>query len=159
MGTEEQPLVLLLDDDEFWARSLKRALGLRGLEVVTRHGIEDALAAVEQRRPDVCIVDYRLGDVDTGADFARALWARYQKRTPPLMLLSGTLDDVPIEDRRPFVAAHDKSLSVDAIVHELREALAHGNTQNRSHSRLRAMPRPDAGVDHKTSDRKVHESQ
>jgi two-component system response regulator MprA len=77
-------LVLVVDDEPSVRQSLSRALRLEGYEVVTADDGAAALAAVEERRPDVVVLDVGLPVLD-GLTACRRLRARGD-RTPVLML-------------------------------------------------------------------------
>jgi two-component system response regulator MprA len=86
-------LVLVVDDEPSVRQSLSRALRLEGYDVVTADDGVAALAAVEQRRPDVVVLDVGLPVMD-GLTACRRLRERGD-RTPVLML---TARDA-VEDR------------------------------------------------------------
>jgi two-component system response regulator MprA len=77
-------LVLVVDDEPSVRQSLSRALRLEGYEVVTVDDGAAALVAVEERRPDVVVLDVGLPVLD-GLTACRRLRARGD-RTPVLML-------------------------------------------------------------------------
>jgi two-component system, OmpR family, response regulator MprA len=86
-------LVLVVDDEPSVRQSLSRALRLEGYDVVTADDGVAALAAVEQRHPDVVVLDVGLPVMD-GLTACRRLRERGD-RTPVLML---TARDA-VEDR------------------------------------------------------------
>ncbi|AZQ66659.1 response regulator [Silicimonas algicola] len=63
-------LVLLIEDDDELREALELALGRRAHHVIDAPGIEAALALVADLDllPDVCLVDYQLGDGTTAFD-------------------------------------------------------------------------------------------
>ncbi|HVT31591.1 MAG TPA: response regulator transcription factor [Rhodanobacteraceae bacterium] len=62
MPTDSVPEnVLLVDDDEVFARVLARALGARGFSVVTARNRAEALALARDGRPDHAVLDLKLG--------------------------------------------------------------------------------------------------
>ena len=79
--------VLIVDDHPSFRASARRLLEADGYEVLGE--AEDgaaALAAVEQLRPDLVLLDIRLPDID-GFEVARRLLAR-DGRTPQIVLTS-----------------------------------------------------------------------
>jgi two-component system response regulator RegA len=54
--------VLLIDDDEVFARVLARALAARGFGVQTAGNRADALAAARELEPDHAVLDLKLGE-------------------------------------------------------------------------------------------------
>jgi two-component system cell cycle response regulator DivK len=68
----QQPLVLIVDDNERnrnLARDVLRAAGLSTVEAANGH---ECIAVALERRPDVILLDIRLPDMD-GTDVAREL--------------------------------------------------------------------------------------
>ncbi len=75
--------VLLVDDDQVFARVLGRELGRKGFDVRTASSGDEALAALAEVPADVVLLDLRLGDAD-GLEVLAALRARPQ---PPEVLI------------------------------------------------------------------------
>ena len=67
-----KPFVLAVDDEEHITELLAMALGYNGFEVQRAATGRDALAAVQQRRPDLILLDVMLPDLD-GFEVARRL--------------------------------------------------------------------------------------
>jgi two-component system, cell cycle response regulator DivK len=83
----DQPLVLIVDDNEAnlkLARDVLRADGLRTLQAANG---TDAIAIAMDARPDVILLDLRLPDVD-GVDVLRALKARERTALIPVVALT-----------------------------------------------------------------------
>ncbi len=81
---------------------------------------EPALELFERSNAvELCVVDFALGGGWTGGRFAGALRARRCRRIPALVLVSGTLEDVPSADRRLFDAAYPKSMDPRTLLAEL----------------------------------------
>ncbi len=139
MTTPAELVALVLDDDELWLRSLARLLSTHGIRSLRCTTAEQAFAALEEQPVDLCVIDFVLGGGWDGARFARALREKLGEDTPPLVLLSGTLDEVDFEDRRPFDASYAKDLPPEALVAELRAAATEENGRPRSHSRIRPV--------------------
>ncbi len=62
---EEQPHLLLVDDDETFTRVLARAMTRRGLRVSVANSAEAGLALAEQDLPDYAVLDLKM-DGDSG---------------------------------------------------------------------------------------------
>ena len=58
------PVILIIEDEEFLRSSLADYLEDHGCTVLTAPTAEEGLAAVDSGRPDVCIVDMRLPDMN-----------------------------------------------------------------------------------------------
>ncbi len=54
--------VLIVDDDKVYCQLLRKGLGRLGYEVEVAYNHAEALAAVDQTRPEVVLLDMRLGD-------------------------------------------------------------------------------------------------
>jgi two-component system, cell cycle response regulator len=66
------PLVLLVNDQEWWARSLESLLAANGYAVLRAYSGEQALAAAHTGRPDAIFIELHLPDMD-GAELCRLL--------------------------------------------------------------------------------------
>lgn len=77
-------LVLVVDDDPAIRTSLADEIGSNGLEVLTAGGVTDALALVEERRPDLIITDLSM----PGGDGFALVAAVRKTRTTPIIIIS-----------------------------------------------------------------------
>ena len=59
---DDNPRLLLVDDDVTFCSVLKRALERRGLSVVVAHTVDEALKSAEEFRPSLAVVDLKLAD-------------------------------------------------------------------------------------------------
>ena len=57
---EDQPLLLLVDDDETFTRVMARALVRRGLRVQTASDAQQAMELARQERPDFAVLDLKM---------------------------------------------------------------------------------------------------
>jgi len=87
--------VLIVDDEPLVRRQLRRSLELRGYSVAEAVNGQTALAAVEDVRPDVVILDMTMPDID-GAEVLHRLRASGSR--VPVIVSSGYLD-VAVEKR------------------------------------------------------------
>ena len=71
-GTRQKPMVLAVDDEEHITELVVMGLGINGFEVERAASGRAALEAVEQRRPDLIVLDVMLPDLD-GFEVARRL--------------------------------------------------------------------------------------
>lgn len=58
---EEQPLLLLVDDDTTFTRIMARAMGRRGLRVNVADSAEQGLAMAQEETPDYAVLDLKMG--------------------------------------------------------------------------------------------------
>jgi two-component system response regulator MprA len=110
--------VLVVDDDERVAASLRRSLEYAGYRVTLAHDGPDALAAVHRDRPALVVLDVLLPGID-GYGVCRALRADPAATDPMILMLTardGTADRVTGLDAgaddylvKPF--AHDELLA------------------------------------------------
>ncbi len=113
-------IALLLDDDEKWLQSLSLGLTARGnVHCVPFTIPEDALRALESVATNICVIDFSLGRGWTGARFALAVRAHLGVRTPPLLLVTEALGDVPPADLAHFDDAYPKDLDPRALIEAL----------------------------------------
>jgi predicted DNA binding protein/ActR/RegA family two-component response regulator len=85
--TSEHVTVLLVDDDERWARVTGRLLSERGaFTVETAHSLTAGRARFEELAPDCVVCDYQLGD---GTGLALLETVRDADRELPFILVTG----------------------------------------------------------------------
>ncbi|WP_077340767.1 PAS domain-containing protein [Pseudocolwellia agarivorans] len=81
--------VLVIDDDIIDRKIIKRYLkdvNEREYQIIESSGIDEAIAILQQKKIDVCLLDYQLSG-NTAEDFSRAL--KSKKIDVPVILLSG----------------------------------------------------------------------
>jgi two-component system, chemotaxis family, chemotaxis protein CheY len=82
-----RPLILVVDDDPDILDALSEILEAEGYEVDrARHG-QEALARIDQRRPDLILLDLMMPVMD-GWEFAHALRRREDVGQLPIVILS-----------------------------------------------------------------------
>jgi diguanylate cyclase (GGDEF)-like protein len=95
--SESRPdVILVVDDDEDIARFVEFNLRLHGFEVMVARDGQDALAVVEQRRPDLAVVDWMMPRLD-GVELTRRLRADPMTSALPIIMLTAkgmTVDKV-----------------------------------------------------------------
>lgn len=112
--------LLLIDDDETFARVLSRALTARGFEVSVAHDAIGALSLLRREQPRHAVLDLKLG-----ADNGLALIPQLLAIAPPLriLLLTGYASIATAVEAIKR-GAHDylaKPVDADAIVRALRD--------------------------------------
>jgi diguanylate cyclase (GGDEF)-like protein len=90
-------VILVVDDDQDIARFVEVNLQLHGFEVLVAHDGEQALAIMQERKPDLAVVDVRMPRVD-GLELTRRLRADPMTSALPIIMLTA------------------KGLSVDKVV-------------------------------------------
>ena len=80
----EQPVLLLVDDDELYCEVLSDALRKRGYAVSIAHNLADALELARQLEPEYAVVDLRIG-TESGLEMVRQL-AALDENTRIIML-------------------------------------------------------------------------
>ena len=60
----ERPYIMVVDDDQDMLRILGRTLELEGFDVDVAHNGQSALAIMEERRPDLVVLDIMMPELD-----------------------------------------------------------------------------------------------
>ena len=74
--------LIIVEDDEKFAATLKRSFERRGYEVVHAHGLDEAIAALETFAPKYAVVDLKLAG-ESGLACVRAL----SERDPAMLIV------------------------------------------------------------------------
>ncbi len=111
--------ILAVDDHPNVALGTKTLLEELGCKVTIVEGTLQAIEAVEDRKPDIVLVDFRLRDGDTGLATVRALRERYPGL--PAIMISG--DTAPDRIREANEAGLEL-LHKPVLVGELKRAIA-----------------------------------
>ena len=116
------PNILLVDDDRQVVRYLKRGLEASGYAVTATSSGKQALAVIQERMPDLLILDLNMPEPD-GFDILRAERSKFPYlRT---LVISGYLHRDLLEAAR-FCGAGatlEKPVTADALVAKVREVL------------------------------------
>ena len=106
--------ILIVEDDELFRKSLKRALRRDGYYVVEAAGTEDAIPQIELHKFDLVITDWKL-PVSDGFDVLRAV--RDLRPQTPSILISGYLGPLEIAEAKRLGASSvlTKPVSADAL--------------------------------------------
>lgn len=87
----ETKTIMLVEDDRDVRAALAAVLADEGFTVLVAPDGFDALASVENHRPDVIVLDWMM-PVIGGGDFIRALRSEYHLMTPILVITAGRMD-------------------------------------------------------------------
>jgi diguanylate cyclase (GGDEF)-like protein len=96
LATSGKDLILVVDDDPDIARFVQVNLTLQGFDVVVAHDGEQALAVINERHPDLALVDLMMPKVD-GLELTRRLRANPLTASMPIIMLTArglTVDKV-----------------------------------------------------------------
>jgi two-component system, response regulator YesN len=114
--------VLLVDDDRYVVRYLEKALEQAGYEVTATTSGSQALALIDEVKPDLLILDLNMPEPD-GFDLLRMEHARYPYLR--IIVISGYLEGTLLEAAKAFgaVATLAKPVSPSDLVNKVREVL------------------------------------
>jgi PAS domain S-box-containing protein len=113
-------VVLVVDDNVDAAQLLAMVLENLGYEALVEHDPQRALAVAAERRPDICILDIGLPDMD-GNELARRL--RRQAGTEHALLIAVTGYGRPQDREQALAAGFDHHLVKPVDVHRLAQLL------------------------------------
>jgi CheY-like chemotaxis protein len=89
MGSDEKrQSVLLVDDDDVFVAAIVAVLQTR-YDVRTASNGTEALASVEDRRPDLIVLDVMMDYMSEGFDVAQKLRTDPETKSIPLIMLTG----------------------------------------------------------------------
>ena len=94
--------ILLVDDDPDIRDSIKIILESKGYDVRTAGNGRQALAALEQKVPDLMILDVMMSTDTEGFDLAYELKSKPQFESLPIIILTSFLDKVRDEGPDKF---------------------------------------------------------
>jgi excisionase family DNA binding protein len=86
------PLVLLVDDDERVRELVRVTLELEGYSVREAGSAEDGMAAIEESKPDLILLDVMMPHVD-GWEMLRRIQERHGAGAIPVVMFSGKVDE------------------------------------------------------------------
>jgi len=86
------PLVLLVDDDEKVRELVRVNLEFEGYIVREAGGADEGLAAIEEAKPDLILLDVMMPHVD-GWETLRRIQDRYGAGAIPVVMFSGKVDE------------------------------------------------------------------
>ena len=122
--------ILLVEDDDLFRKSLKRALRREGYGVVEAASTEEAIPQIELHKFDLVITDWKL-PVSDGFDVLRSI--RDLRPDTPSILISGYLGPHEIDEATRLGASSvlSKPVSVDALRSAVLMALFHRHSTPR----------------------------
>ena len=114
--------ILLVDDDRQVVRYLKKALEENGYAVTATTSGKQALAYIEERMPDLLILDLNMPEPD-GFDVLKSKRSRFPHLR--ILVISGYLHGALLEAAKIFgaIATLEKPVTAEALVGKVREVL------------------------------------
>ena len=90
--------VMIVDDDEDFVSALETVLCHEGYEVDVAHDTGTAVKRMEQRRPDLLVLDVMFPENPAGGfDLARAIRQHAELKDLPVILLTAVNQEFPME--------------------------------------------------------------
>lgn len=130
--------ILIVEDNADCARTTATLLEMYGFDVQTAQNGEEALAAVQDYKPDVVLLDLGLPDMD-GYDVAKAIQEAGLAKKPYILAMSGFERDEERSAQCGIEMHFVKSAQLDALEAALRDIQRH-NVLVQAGGRLRANP-------------------
>lgn len=112
----ERKRILVVEDDEHLANSLRRILEFEGFEVAVQSSGALALSQAAERPPDLVVLDLKLPDLH-GYEVCRELRKLFHSWVVPVVMLTGM--DRPIDQLRGFAYGADAYLTKPCSAEEL----------------------------------------
>jgi excisionase family DNA binding protein len=91
-GTQQGPLVLIVDDDERVREYVRVNLEMEGYSVREAGSAEEGLAVLDDASPDLVLLDVMMPEVD-GWEMLRRLQERHGIGAIPVIMFSGKVND------------------------------------------------------------------
>ncbi|HEX8254230.1 MAG TPA: EAL domain-containing protein [Thermoanaerobaculia bacterium] len=92
MTRTKQAVILVLDDDETIGAFVRAAMSEASYRTVWCSNVADAVAAAEEERPDIALVDIDLSGGESGWELIRAMRASAVTQATPIVMLTGAAD-------------------------------------------------------------------
>jgi excisionase family DNA binding protein len=86
------PPVLLVDDDDRMRELVRLELEREGYDVQEAASADEGMTAIEERKPDLVLLDVMMPHVD-GWEMLRRIQERYGAGAIPVLMFSGQVDD------------------------------------------------------------------
>jgi DNA-binding response OmpR family regulator len=115
-----KPIILLIDDEKPYAKVIKEALEVNGVEVILAYNAMDALNLFQQVTPDLILLDVMMAEVD-GLSLLRWIREHSENENLPIHVVSARAQD---SDRKAAIAAGANGfLAKPFTVDEMREVI------------------------------------
>ena len=124
VGSEDSPLVLVVDDDRSVVSMLTETLRRRGFAVAKAHDGTEALSAIEQRRPDLVLLDLKMPKMD-GYEVIRRVKTHPEWGDIPIVVMTAhPIDHAHVDILAQTEARISKPLSPGDIAAQVEQLLA-----------------------------------
>lgn len=115
-----KPVILLIDDEKSYAKVIKEAIEINGVEVLLAHNAMDALNLFQQVTPDLILLDVMMPGVD-GLSLLRWIREHSENADLPIHVVSAKAQP---EDRKAAIEAGANGfLGKPFTVDEMREVI------------------------------------
>ena len=115
--------IVLVDDELDIRRTLARLLSESGYQVQTAANGADALALIDDRPPDLLVLDYAMPGL-SGLDVAKAARANHPQL--PILFMSGFADPKMLEEEMPAARLLRKPFGNNELFSAIRRSLLEG---------------------------------
>jgi chemosensory pili system protein ChpA (sensor histidine kinase/response regulator) len=119
----ERPLILVVDDDAPILQLMRNLLHAFGFETITADSGQQALAELQQRRPDLILLDRNMPGM-SGDELVAALRSDQALSGVPVLMLTGEPMDRQEVARLGITGAVLKPFDVAALVETIRATLS-----------------------------------
>jgi len=122
-GTQSGPLVLLVDDDARVRALVRITLENEGYAVREAGSAEEGMVAIEERKPDLVLLDVMMPHVD-GWEMLRRVQERYGAAAIPVVMFSGKVDEEAQREAesRGATGFVGKPFDIDALLAQAKAA-------------------------------------
>jgi len=115
-----KPVILLIDDEKSYAKVIKEALEISGVEVLLAHNAMDALNLFQQVPPDLILLDVMMPEVD-GLSLLRWIREHSENENLPIHVVSAKAQ---ADDQKAAIAAGANGfLAKPFTVQEMRDVI------------------------------------
>ncbi len=125
------PTILVIEDDPVAQKALEISLRYQGYAVLCATDSNQAMAAIEQQRPDLVVLDMNLLDSTLNGlqdGLSLLAWMRYKFQDANFPVIINTVDDSPLLKKRAkqekVFAVCQKEGTHRTLVDTIRKALA-----------------------------------
>lgn len=116
--------VLVIDDDETVRIGMVSLLQTWGCKVVAADSIDEALQLIKTQQPDLIVSDFRLRDLQTGAQAIAKVRAACSANIPALLITGDTAKDRLIEANQSGIPLLSKPVAPSLLYEKLQEILS-----------------------------------
>ena len=115
-----KPVILLIDDEKPYAKVIKEALEINGVDVLLAHNAMDALNLFQQVTPDLILLDVMMPEVD-GLSLLRWIREHSENENLPIHVVSAKAQ---ADDQKAAIAAGANGfLAKPFTVEEMRDVI------------------------------------